>query len=115
MRFPAQRRDYLHVADAGGALAALLESDVTGAVNIASGEAVALADLAREVGRCLGRAVALAPAAAAVDLAPMLVADATRLRQAVGFTPRYSLSAGLADSAGWWTEWWKSHSDPVLT
>ena len=33
------------------ALAALLESDVTGAVNIASGEAVTLGDLARELAR----------------------------------------------------------------
>ncbi len=115
MRFPAQRRDYLHVADTGGALAALLGSDVTGAVNIASGEAVTLGDLAREVARCVGQPIALVPAAAAVDPAPMLVADATRLRRAVGFAPRYSLSAGLADSAGWWTEWWKADSDPVLT
>jgi len=115
MRFPAQRRDYMHVADTGGALAALLASDVTGAVNIASGEAVALGDLAQEVARCLGGPIAIAPAAASVDPAPTLVADATRLRRAVGFSPRYSLSAGLADSAGWWSEWWKTHSDPVLT
>ena len=115
MRFPAQRRDYMHVADTGGALAALLASDVTGAVNIASGEAIALGDLAQEVARCLGGPIALAPSAAAVDPAPTLVADATRLRQTVGFSPRYSLSAGLADSAGWWREWWKTHSDPVLT
>ncbi len=37
-----QRRDFLHVADAGSALAALADSDLTGAVNVASGEAVAL-------------------------------------------------------------------------
>jgi len=115
MRFPAQRRDYLHVADTGAALAALLASDVTGAVNIASGDGVALADLAHEVERCLGAPVTLAPAAPAVDPAPLLVADAARLRRDVGYVPRYSLATGLADSVAWWSEWWKTHRDPVLT
>jgi len=115
MRFPAQRRDYLHVADAGGALAALLASPVTGAVNIASGEPVPLADLAREIEKCLGEPVALAPAPPAVDPAPALVADVGRLRGDVGFSPQYTRAAGLADSAAWWSQWWKTHGDPVLT
>src|SRR5262245_54511607 len=35
-----QERDFLHVADAGNALAQLLDGTVTGAVNVASGECV---------------------------------------------------------------------------
>jgi nucleoside-diphosphate-sugar epimerase len=115
MRFPAQRRDYMHVADAGGALASLLASDVTDAVNIASGEPIALADLAHEIERCLGQTVSLAPEEAAADPVPTLVADATRLRHDVGFAPRYTRAAGLADSVAWWSQWWKTHGDPVLT
>jgi nucleoside-diphosphate-sugar epimerase len=115
MRFPAQRRDYLHVADTGGAIAALLASPVTGAVNIASGEPVALAELAREVAHCLGGPLTLAPATPAVDPAPTLVADVSRLRNDVGFMPQYTRAAGLADSAAWWSQWWKTHGDPVLT
>lgn len=115
MRFPAQRRDYLHVADTGGAIAALLASPVTGAVNIASGEPVALAELAREIEQCLGEPVTLAPAPPGVDSAPTLVADVSRLGGDVGFSPRYTRAAGLADSAAWWSQWWKTHGDPVLT
>jgi len=115
MRFPAQRRDYLHVADTGGALAALLASEASGAVNIASGDPIALGDLAQEIERCLGQTLALATAEPAVDPAPVVVADATRLRRDVGFAPRYTRTAGLADSVAWWSQWWKTHGDPVLT
>jgi nucleoside-diphosphate-sugar epimerase len=114
MRHPAQVRDYLHVADAGRALAALLASDVQDAVNIASGEPVVLADLAREVGRCLGAPVTLGGTTPETDPVPMLVGDTTRLRTEVGFTPQYSLADGLRNTVEWWTTWWKAHGDPVL-
>ena len=40
-----QVRDFIYVEDAGSALAALLDCEVDGAVNIASGEGVALKDV----------------------------------------------------------------------
>lgn len=48
------RADYLATVDLGAALAALVASDVEGAVNIGSGEAVALGDLARAVASAAG-------------------------------------------------------------
>ncbi|MEK6255519.1 MAG: NAD-dependent epimerase/dehydratase family protein, partial [Gemmatimonadales bacterium] len=50
-----QVRDFLHVADAGSALAALVDSDVEGPVNVASGAAVPLRELLQMLGRHLGR------------------------------------------------------------
>ena len=44
-----QRRDFMHVADAGAAFAALADCDVTGAVNIACGEGVELREIARVI------------------------------------------------------------------
>jgi nucleoside-diphosphate-sugar epimerase len=111
LRYPDQVRDYLHVADAGAALAALLQSEVRGAVNIASGDGVSLARLAREVGDCLGAPVALGPREPGVDPVPSLVADISRLRDEVGFAPHYALAEGLHDTVSWW----KVHNDPVLT
>ena len=111
LRYPAQVRDYMHVADTGGALVALLLSDVQDAVNIASGEPVALADLARHVEHCLERPVTLLAGEPAADPVPTLVGDTTRLRVDVGFVPRYTLSEGLRDTV----EWWKARKDLVLT
>lgn len=115
MRHPAQVRDYMHVADTGRALAALVGSDVEDAVNIGSGEPVVLANLAREIAHCLGEPVALRAAAPEPDRVPTLVADATRLRTEVGFTPQYSLTEGLRDTVEWSRAWWKAHKDPALT
>jgi nucleoside-diphosphate-sugar epimerase len=111
LRYPDQTRDYMHVADTGAALAALLLSPVLGPVNIASGAGVTLAGLAREVGECLGAPVALGPRDPGPDPVPSLVADISRLRDEVGFAPHYTLREGLRDTVSWW----KVHNDPVLT
>lgn len=99
-----QIRDFLHVADVAGAFAALLDSDVTGAVNIGSGEARPLRDVIDAIGAAAGRPELLDIGA----LAPRpgdpaeLVADVTRLREEVGFTPAIGLPAGIASTvAGW--------------
>ncbi len=100
----AQVRDFLHVDDVGGALAALLHAPVTGAVNIASGEAVTLAAVADELGR-LAQRPELIERGALPDRRgepPRLVADVARLRDEVGFRPRWSLPDGLADTLSWW-------------
>jgi nucleoside-diphosphate-sugar epimerase len=82
-------RDYLSTVDAGAALAALLASDVEDAVNIASGEAVRLAQIAGEIARQLGRVNLLKvdPAFVPEGEIPMMAADVTRLTQEVGFRP----------------------------
>ncbi len=94
-----QTRDFMHVADVAGALVALLASDVTGPVNIATGTALPL----REI---VGAAAALTGGTALVDWGarprqpgePDVMAAATRrLHTEVGFTPRWSLADGLAD------------------
>jgi len=115
MRHPGQRRDYLHVADVGRALVALLDREVQGAVNIGSGEGLALRDLATQVGACLGTSIALGEPGVEPDPAPTVVADVTRLRREVGFTPQFSSEEGLRDSVSWWMAWWNAHSDSVLT
>lgn len=52
-RNPDQRRDYLYIKEVAAALKALLESNVEGAVNVASGNAARLGDLAKDVGEIL--------------------------------------------------------------
>lgn len=112
MRHPEQIRDYMHVDDAAGALSAFVRSDVRGAVNVASGHAVRLDELARRVGECLEHPLALEAVPTEPDLlASVAAADVTRLRTDVGFIPRYSLAAGLRHTV----EWWRARGDLVVT
>ena len=50
-----QVRDFLHVEDVARAFVSILASDVTGAVNIGSGEPLALRDLVMTVAKAVGR------------------------------------------------------------
>lgn len=100
-----QIRDFLHVADVAAALVALLRSDVTGPVNIASGTPLTIRDLVLEIGEQIGRRdlVQLGALPLSPRDPPHVVADVTRLRDEVGFTPRFSLAAGIEDTVRWWS------------
>jgi nucleoside-diphosphate-sugar epimerase len=95
-----QRRDFMHVADAATAFVALLSSAVEGAVNIGSGEAVSVRRLVEDLARLAGRSdlPRLGALPTRPDDPPLVVADVTRLRDEVGWRPRFSLAEGLADT-----------------
>ncbi|HEX7526789.1 MAG TPA: NAD(P)-dependent oxidoreductase [Gaiellaceae bacterium] len=99
-----QVRDFLHVADVGDAFAALLDSEVEGAVNIGSGEGVAVADVVQRIAAIVGRPdlVEVGALEAPPDEPPLLVADVTRLRNDVGWRPARSLDDGLRETVEWW-------------
>ncbi len=99
-----QVRDYIYVKDAAAALTALLASEAEGAVNIASGQPVALKNLINCAAELAGRPelVRLGAIAAAPDDQPLLLANTSRLHREVGFRPRYSLREGLAETVKWW-------------
>ncbi|HLJ57656.1 MAG TPA: NAD-dependent epimerase/dehydratase family protein [Chthonomonadaceae bacterium] len=97
-----QVRDLMHVRDVGDALVALLDSDVQGPVNIASGRPVALGDVAKTIGEQLGRPdlVQLGAIESPPQDPPVLSADTARLRCEVGWLPMFDLEAGLRDTIG---------------
>lgn len=101
-----QLRDFLYVKDVAAAFVALLESDVRGAVNIGSGEAVALKDLIYRIAdRLQGRElVRLGAVQASGDEPQLLLPAVERLRDEVGWQPRYSLDEGLEETIDWWKE-----------
>jgi nucleoside-diphosphate-sugar epimerase len=97
-------RDFMDVRDVGAGLAALALSNVTGPVNVASGQAISIADIARTLGRLAGRPE-LVHIGALPDRPgepPRIVADITRLRDDVGFVPSLSLDQGLAEALDYW-------------
>lgn len=95
-------RDYLYVVDAAGALVALLGTAVTGAVNIASGAPVRIADVATRVADRLGRRDLLTIEEGASDNA-LVAANVTRLRDEVGWRPEHEFGSALDETVRWWS------------
>jgi nucleoside-diphosphate-sugar epimerase len=100
----AQVRDFQHVDDCAGALAALLDRDVRGAVNIASGHATTIAEVAISIADQLGARdlVKLGARAMPAGDPPVLTASVQRLRAEVGWTDRFDLERGLAHAIDYW-------------
>ncbi len=99
-----QRRDFLHVDDVAGALVALTRSDLSGPVNVGSGDAVAVRDVIELVAEACGRPdlVRLGQRATPASEPPLLAADVGRLRDELGWRPRTDLASGLRNTVDWW-------------
>jgi nucleoside-diphosphate-sugar epimerase len=99
-----QVRDFLYVRDVADAFVALLASHVSGAVNIASGNPVRLKTIIYKIAEKLNRSnlVQLGAVSAPPEEPKVLVADVTRLRREVGWSPAYTLDAGLDATISWW-------------
>ena len=97
-----QVRDFMHVADVAEAFVALLCSDVTGPVNIASGEPTTLRDLLSRIAFKLDGAdlIRFGARPEPAGEPPVLLADAAPLGTL--FTPRFDLDTGLDDTISWW-------------
>jgi len=92
-------RDFLYVKDVASALEALLKSQVTGAINIASGRPTRIGEVAEAIAAKIGGAELLrfeSPAERAEE-PPLVIGNPARLRNELGWTPTYNLDSGLAD------------------
>jgi len=100
----AQIRDFLHVDDAADALAELHTSSYGGAVNIGSGEPVAVRDVINGIAECAGRPelVDYGARPAPADSPTRLIASVGRLRDVVGWSPRGHLRDRLRETWEWW-------------
>jgi nucleoside-diphosphate-sugar epimerase len=100
----SQQRDFMHVNDAAGALAAALRSDFEGAFNVASGNCVSLRSMVEIVGALTGRADLLRFGARPMcaDEPQRLSASVDILRRRIGFEAGYDLRSGLAATVDWW-------------
>ena len=90
-------RDFLHAADVAEAFVALLDSPVSGPINIASGRPISLGAVATLLGDRLGgrQLLELGEQPGTPDNPVTLTALTARLRDEVGWRPRYTLEQGL--------------------
>lgn len=98
-----QRRDFVHVRDVAAAARLALEADAAGqVVNIASGTALTIREVAERMGRVLGREIA--PEITGqyrVGDVRHCTADIGLARRVLGYRPSVDFDAGLAELADW--------------
>ncbi len=115
----ANRRSMIHVANLTDAVIACISHDAAAGKTflVRDGEDISTAELARRLRRGLGRAHRLAPvppvmlrmagymcgrSAEAGRLTGSLMADDSRIRDTLGWTPPVSLDDGLASTISWY-------------
>jgi nucleoside-diphosphate-sugar epimerase len=99
-----QIRDYMHVQDVADGMVALLDSEVTGSVNVASGQATTLREIVLTIGRLMGKAelIQLGAIPARANDTALVVGENLRLLNEVGWKQRYDLETGLQQTIEWW-------------
>lgn len=99
-----QVRDFLYIKDVASAFVALLESDVEGPVNIASGNPVTLRDIINMIAIKIGQEglVKYGTIPVSINDPRVMAADTERLNAEVGWLPQFDLSSGLDEAIGWW-------------
>jgi len=99
-----QLRDFLYVKDLGDALAALVDSEVQGPINIGQGSPVELREIVCKLGELAGRPdlIRLGAIAARDNEVPLVMADTALMKQQLDWTPKFDLETGLQETLAWW-------------
>jgi len=99
-----QVRDFLHVEDAASAMWAVAKSDLSGPVNIGSGQPIKVRTVVETIAQHLQREenVAFGALPANPEEPPLLLADVRRLESVVGWKPSLTLQEGVAETCEWW-------------
>jgi len=94
-------RDYMYINDCAEALVKLLFSHIEDAVNIASGKPVLMEELFKKIAILTGCETLLTVKNDA-DKYPVVLADVTRMKNELLYTPRHSLDDGLQKTLEWY-------------
>lgn len=101
-----QTRDFMHVSDIGEALAELLDSDLAGSINIASGVPVKIKDVVQQIAAQLAgeNLVKFDEMTASAYSPSYIVASVNRLNHELKWMPKLSLEQGLLRTIAWWRQ-----------
>lgn len=104
-RHPSGVRDFLFVDDLADAFVALLGSNVTGTVNLASGVRIRVGDLACNIACHLGKEYLLQLTDEAEEgHIDVITADTNRLNNLIGWRPKIGIKEGISRTINWWRD-----------
>jgi nucleoside-diphosphate-sugar epimerase len=100
-----QIRDFLHVEDVARAFSLLLNSDIQGAVNMASGQNISLKQIIDKISLKLEATDKVQYGAiSATSDPPLISANNKRLIDELKWAPKFSLDEGLEQTLAWWKQ-----------
>jgi nucleoside-diphosphate-sugar epimerase len=98
-----QKRQFLHVEDAASAIVSIMKSDVRGGVDVCSGPTTPLGDVFRAIGAATGGGDLIGFGNRPFEAnEPLDIAGNGAWLTSVGWTPRWSLETGIAQTVDWW-------------
>ena len=99
-----QIRDFLYVKDVADAFVRLLDSDVRGCVNIASGKELTIRECILQIADILGKRekVRFGVIPVSANEPDRIVADVKRLRLEVGWKPDYDFLQAIQETINFW-------------
>ena len=98
-----QVRDFMHVGDVADAFASLLDSEVSGPVNIGSGVGIEVRQFASMIAEQLAKAHLLEFGARTSKNEPeYIVANVDRLKNELAWVPKIGLESGIAQTIDWY-------------
>ena len=102
-----QIRDFLHIEDVASAIWAVAKSNVSGVVNVGSGQPVTVGQILLELGNLLGKPdlVHLGALPYRPNDPMFICANNELLRKKTDWTQKYNLTTGLKNTI----EWYKNH------
>lgn len=98
---PNNIRDYVYVEDAAEATIKLLESDITGAINIASGEPKTMQQVFTQIAKMMNKEDLLIYSEQTTK-PDILTADIGKLQNKLGYVCQTSFEEGLKRTIEWW-------------
>jgi nucleoside-diphosphate-sugar epimerase len=97
-------RDFMYVKDVADAMVAVLDSDFTGDINIASGQPRTFAEIVNRIAVRLDAAdrVDFGHYPRRPDDPQKITADSSRLSRIIGWSPEYDLDSAIDETIDWW-------------